>query len=288
MPAVPMSRRCSRRRSTGRSPTWSRSCGALRRAARFTEGVEAQSEIARRLLEDPSSAGRRLVWSYNSAGAITKTFLEIRPDLPLVVFLKASNRLVNYAAERQDNSVTAVDLLTAQSTVEHALGQRVDATTYLTLEVPDLPLDSTRQHDVHVCFDSYVELAFAAAEWLMKEHGGPSLDDAPRAARRAVVLAPDPLEEAVSQLRGRRVQQLERHRAGAPGPELLVAVLKHQFAFVGHVVEAALVEEPPRLSLVLVGCAQLRSRPHDHQLQVHQIDQPGGRSPGPSRHARTP
>jgi hypothetical protein len=142
-------------------------------------GVEAQSEFARRLLADPARAGRRLVWSYNSAGAISGTFLEVRPDLPLVVFLKASNRLVDYAAQRQPDSVTAVDLLTAQSTVEHALGQREDAKTYLTLEVADLPLDSNRQHDVHVCFDSYVEFAFAAAEWLMKEHGGPSLDDAP-------------------------------------------------------------------------------------------------------------
>ena len=135
--------------------------------------------MARRLLEDPARAGRRLVWSYNSAGAITNSFLEVRPDLPLVVFLKASNRLVQYAAERQPDNVTAVDLLTAQSTVEHALGRRDDTSTYLTLEVPDLPLDSNRQHDVHVCFDTYVELAFAAAEWLMKEHGGPSLGDAP-------------------------------------------------------------------------------------------------------------
>jgi hypothetical protein len=142
-------------------------------------GVEAQSEIARRLLEDPTRAGRRLVWSYNAAAAITNTFLEIRPDLPLVVFLKASNRLVDYAARRQSDRVTAVELLTAQSTVEHALDRREDVSTYLTLEVPDLPLDSTRQHDVHVCFDAYVELAFAAAEWLMKEHGSPSLDDAP-------------------------------------------------------------------------------------------------------------
>lgn len=141
-------------------------------------GVEAQSEIARRLLEDPTRAGRRLVWSYNSAGAITNTFLELRPDLPLVVFLKSSNRLMDYAAQRQRDNLTALDLVTAQSTVEHALSRR-EGSTYLTLEVPDLPLDSTRQHDVHVCFDAYVELAFAAAEWLMKEHGGPSLDDAP-------------------------------------------------------------------------------------------------------------
>jgi transcriptional regulator with XRE-family HTH domain len=141
-------------------------------------GVEAQSEIARRLLEDPSRAGRRLVWSYNSAAAITNTFLEVRPDLPLVVFLKSSNRLMDYAAQRQRENVSALDLVTAQSTVEHALSRR-PASTYLTLEMPDLPLDSTRQHDVHVCFDAYVELAFAAAEWLMKEHGGPSLDDAP-------------------------------------------------------------------------------------------------------------
>ena len=142
-------------------------------------GVEAQSEIARRLLKDPARAGRRLVWSYNAAGAITNTFLDIRPDLPLVVFLKASNRLVHYAAERQHKSVAERDLLNAQSTIEYALSKREDPSTFFTLEVPDLPLDSARQHDVHVCFDAYVGLAFAAAEWLMKDHGGPSLEDAP-------------------------------------------------------------------------------------------------------------
>jgi hypothetical protein len=141
--------------------------------------VEAQAEIARRLLEDPARTGRRLAWSYNAVGAITNTFLELRPDLPLVVFLKSSNRLLHYAAERHRDSLSAVDLLTGQSTVEHALGQREDSKTYLTLEVPDLPLDTSRQHDVHVSFDVYVELAFAAAEWLRKEHGGPALDDAP-------------------------------------------------------------------------------------------------------------
>jgi hypothetical protein len=142
-------------------------------------GVEAQSEIARRLLEDPARMGRRLIWSYNSVGTITDTFLEVRPDLPLVVFLKASKQLLAYVAERQGGRSSLVDLLTAQNTIEHALGRREDSRTFVTLEVPALPLDLDRHRDVHVFFDAYVELAFAAAEWLMKEHGGPALDDAP-------------------------------------------------------------------------------------------------------------
>jgi transcriptional regulator with XRE-family HTH domain len=142
-------------------------------------GVEAQSEVARRLLEDPTRSGRRLVWSYNAVAPIITTFLDIKPDLPLVVFLKASERLLAYVAEREQGRSSVVDLLTAQNTIEHGLGLREDSSTFVTLEVPDLPLDASRPHDVHVCFDAYVELAFAAAEWLMKEHGGPALDEAP-------------------------------------------------------------------------------------------------------------
>jgi transcriptional regulator with XRE-family HTH domain len=147
--------------------------------AESPRGVQAQSEIARRLLEDPTRSGRRLVWSYNSVAAITETFLEIRPDLPLVVFLKASDGLIAYAAERMGGRSTVVELFTAQNTVEHALARREDTKTFLTLELPELPLDPHGPHDVHAFFDAYVELAFAAAEWLQKEHGGPSLDDAP-------------------------------------------------------------------------------------------------------------
>jgi transcriptional regulator with XRE-family HTH domain len=147
--------------------------------AESPRGVQAQTEMARRLLEGPTSSGRRLVWSYNSVSAITETFLDIRPDLPLVVFLKASDRLIAYAGERLPGRSTVVDLMTAQNTVEHALTRREDTTTYLILELPELPVDLDRPHDVHAFFDAYVELAFAAAEWLHKEHGGPSLDDAP-------------------------------------------------------------------------------------------------------------
>jgi hypothetical protein len=143
------------------------------------KGIEAQTEVALRLLDDPSRTGRRLVWSYNSVDPITGTFLEIRPDLPLVVFLKASDRLLAYAAERHGSRSSLVGMLTAQNTIQHALGQREDSKTYLTLEVPDLSLDISRPHDVDFFFDTYVELAFAAAEWLMKEHGGPALQDAP-------------------------------------------------------------------------------------------------------------
>jgi transcriptional regulator with XRE-family HTH domain len=141
--------------------------------------AEAQSEIARRLLEDPTRTGRRLVWSYNSVSAITDTFLDIRPDLPLVIFLKASDALINYVAQRLAGSLSVVETLTAQNVIEHALSRREDPETFVTLEVPGFPLNPGASHEDDAFFDIYVELAFAAAEWLEKEHGGPSLDDAP-------------------------------------------------------------------------------------------------------------
>jgi hypothetical protein len=92
-------------------------------------GIEAQAEIARRLLEEPTQTGRRLVWSYNSVEPITKTFLGLRPDLPLVVFLKAPNRFLEYAAERHGGGSSLVNMMTAQHTIQHALGRREDSRT---------------------------------------------------------------------------------------------------------------------------------------------------------------
>jgi hypothetical protein len=148
-------------------------------SANSPRGSQAQAEVARHLLADPTGTGRRLVWSYNAAGAIIETFLDIRPDLPLVVFLKASDRLIRYAGDRMEGRSTVIELLTAQNTIEHALSQREDSTTFVVLELPEQLFDLTGQHDVHAFFDAYVELAFAAAEWLQKEHRGPALDEAP-------------------------------------------------------------------------------------------------------------
>jgi hypothetical protein len=148
-------------------------------SANSLRGTEAQAEIARHLLQDPTRTGRRLVWSYDAAGPIIETFLDIRPDLPLVVFLKASDRLIRYAAAQMQDSSMVVELLTAQNTIEHALSQREDSTTFVVLESPPHPFDLTGQHDVHAFFDAYVDLAFAAVEWLQKEHRGPTLDGAP-------------------------------------------------------------------------------------------------------------
>jgi transcriptional regulator with XRE-family HTH domain len=143
------------------------------------EATQAQSEIARRLLAEPNRAGRLLVWSYDSAEAIVDTFREARPDLPLVIFLKASDALLEYAGDRLGDDWVAVQLETAQNTIKRVLGRREDPKTWLALDVPELALDSDGLHDFDTFFDIYVELAFQAADWLHKEHEGPSLDDAP-------------------------------------------------------------------------------------------------------------
>lgn len=138
----------------------------------------AHVEIAHRLLDSPTGAGRLLVWSYNSAPAI-ETLQELRKDLPLVIFLKAADSLIRYAGKRLDGTANAVvQLETGQNTIKHVLAER-DPTTYLTLEVPELSFESGTPHDDDAFFDAYVDLAFQAAEWLHREHGGPALDDAP-------------------------------------------------------------------------------------------------------------
>jgi transcriptional regulator with XRE-family HTH domain len=138
----------------------------------------AHVELARRLLDSPTGAGRLLVWSHNSVKAIIDTFLSIKQDLPLVVFLKAPDSLIEYAAERLQGSSTVVEVEAAQNTIRRALARR-DPRTYVTLEVPKLSLQHGVLHDVDEFFDAYVELAFGAVQWLQKEHEGPSLDDAP-------------------------------------------------------------------------------------------------------------
>ena len=139
----------------------------------------AQVEIARRLLDSPTGAGRLLVWSYNSASPIVETLQELRKDLPLVIFLKASDSLIRYAGEQLGETANAVvQLETAQNTIKHVLAER-DPATYLALEVPELPLESGAAHDDDAFFDANVDLAFQAAAWLQRDHGGPALDDAP-------------------------------------------------------------------------------------------------------------
>jgi transcriptional regulator with XRE-family HTH domain len=136
------------------------------------------AEIARQLLHDATGAGRLLVWSYNAPEPISDTFMELKDDLPLVVFLRAPESLIRYASNRLRDRSSVVELETAQNTIKHALAER-DPSTYLTLEVPEPPLEPSGLHDVDRYFDAYVELAFEAAVWLHKTHGGPALDDAP-------------------------------------------------------------------------------------------------------------
>jgi hypothetical protein len=140
----------------------------------------AHVEIARRLLDSPTGAGRLLAWSYNAASPIEATFPTLQKDLPLVIFLKAPDSLIRYAAERLGDSSRIVQLETAQNTIRHVLAGRIGE-THLTLEIPELPLRSgvSQDDDDDIFFDAYVDLAFQAAGWLEREHGGPILEDAP-------------------------------------------------------------------------------------------------------------
>jgi transcriptional regulator with XRE-family HTH domain len=145
-----------------------------------TDELVAQAEIARGLLEEPAGAGRRLVWSYDDLEPLLETFQPplIGPELPLVVFLRIPENLIDYAAEQLPRPYDPAMIETAQARVRRVLDKRADDRS-LVLDLPDLPIAEGSLHDVDRFFDAYVELAFRTATWLHDVHGGPTLDEAP-------------------------------------------------------------------------------------------------------------
>jgi transcriptional regulator with XRE-family HTH domain len=142
--------------------------------------LAAQAEIARGLLEDPTGAGRCLVWSYNDLEPLVESLREplLGPELPLVVFVRIPESLIEYAGRRLSRGVDAAAIETAQNRIGRLLDQRGNDRS-VVLDLPDLPRGPDQTRDVDLVFDAYVELAFEAVQWLHKFHDGPRLETAP-------------------------------------------------------------------------------------------------------------
>jgi transcriptional regulator with XRE-family HTH domain len=140
----------------------------------------AQAEIARGLLEDPTGAGRCLVWSYRDLEPLVESLREplLGRELPLVVFLRIPESLIEYGGRRLPRGADAAAIETAQNRIGRLLDQRGNDRS-VVLDLPDLPLGPDKLHDVDVFFDAYVKLAFEAVQWLHKFHEGPRLEAAP-------------------------------------------------------------------------------------------------------------
>jgi hypothetical protein len=137
----------------------------------------AEIVAARRLIEDPNGIARQTVWSYLDPKPILQTFRQLGPELPLVVLLRAPDSLIEHVTvEFASRGDPDVDLLeAAQNLVRRTVDQNRDASTYLILDVPDLPLGTGKPDEIDLVFDAYVDLAFQAAEWLHTAHGAPAL-----------------------------------------------------------------------------------------------------------------
>jgi transcriptional regulator with XRE-family HTH domain len=149
-------------------------------AAGSGDELAAQAEIARGLLEDPTGAGRCLVWSYNDLEPLVESLREplLGPELPLVAFVRIPESLIEYAGRRLSRGVDAAAIETAQNRIGRLLDQRGNDRS-VVLDLPDLPRGPDQTRDVDVVFDAYVELAFEAVQWLHKFHDGPRLETAP-------------------------------------------------------------------------------------------------------------
>jgi hypothetical protein len=140
----------------------------------------AQAEIARELLEDPTGAGRCLVWSYHDLEPLVESLREpsLGRELPLVVSIRIPESLIEYAGRRLPRAADAAALETAQNRIGRLLDQGGNERS-VVLDLPDLPLGPDQLHDVDAHFDAYVDLAFQAVQWLHKFHDGPRLETAP-------------------------------------------------------------------------------------------------------------
>jgi hypothetical protein len=99
-------------------------------------------------------------------------------ELPLVVFLRIPESLIEYGGRRLPRGADAAAIETAQNRIGRLLDQRGNDRS-VVLDLPDLPLGPDKLHDVDVFFDAYVKLAFEAVQWLHKFHEGPRLEAAP-------------------------------------------------------------------------------------------------------------
>jgi len=155
--------------------------------------LRAQTEVAKRLLREPAVDGRLMVWSYASLEPIGDTIelLDAAADsLPLVIFLKADDQLLEYAARRTEGDLAMVDSVqnvarvdSVQNTVRWQLRKRRDSypdgQLTLDLHLPEgMQVDTSSARDEHLLFDAYVEQAVAAAAWLHERHRGPALEEA--------------------------------------------------------------------------------------------------------------
>jgi transcriptional regulator with XRE-family HTH domain len=140
----------------------------------------AQAEIARELLEDPTGVGRCLVWSYSDLEPLVESLREplLGRELPLVVFIRIPESLIEYAGRRLPRAADAAAVETAQIRIGRLLDQRGNERS-VVLDLPDLPLGPDQLRDVDGYFDAYVDLAFQAVQWLHKFHDGPRLETAP-------------------------------------------------------------------------------------------------------------
>jgi hypothetical protein len=140
----------------------------------------AQAEIARGLLEDPTGAGRCLVWSYHDLEPLVESLREplLGRELPLVVVIRIPEQLIEYAGRRLPRGADAATVETAQNRIGRLLDQPASDRS-VVLDLADLPLGPDRPRDPDMVFDAYVELAFQAVQWLHKFHDGPRLETAP-------------------------------------------------------------------------------------------------------------
>jgi hypothetical protein len=155
--------------------------------------IAGQAELARLLLEEQSLAAGRLVWAYEDVEPMMETLPSIGHELPLVVFIRVPDTVVQYAAVQSPRGVTARQLATVQYQVRGIVEGLIESQKErgivegliesqkeraVILDLPRLPVEPDSRHDVDLFFDAYVDLAFQAVRWLHRAHGGPSLGEA--------------------------------------------------------------------------------------------------------------
>lgn len=155
------------------------------RAADEAQGYLGQIDAVRQLLENRHGEATNVVWAYNEPEPIRVTIAEVAASGLPVIWIEAPESLIDWAVQNwgKDKGV----LMATQRIVAEGLHDALEQGNALRLQFPELEIPPIPK-DTDVLFDSYVELAFDAFEWLHRQFGAPELAEANGELRRLSAL----------------------------------------------------------------------------------------------------
>jgi hypothetical protein len=145
------------------------------RAADEAQGYRGQINAVHQLLENRHGEATDMVWAYNELQPMRATIAEVAASGIPVIWIEAPESLIDWEVQNWDKDKGY--LMATQQIVAEGLHDAVEQGNALRMQLPELDIPPVPK-DTDALFDSYVELAFDAFEWLHRQFGAPELAEA--------------------------------------------------------------------------------------------------------------